>query len=630
MRKIRNRVFFLMLLCCWYKNIYAQNKKIDSLLVILKSAKEDTNKVNSLNELSERLWRTDNSSQGMKYAEEALLLAKRLDFERGIIWAYQNIGMHYQYKGNYPQALNNFLNALKIAESLKDKKEITDCYLWLGSAYRSQGANQGNDTLAKEFFDEAMKYNFAALKIAQEIGYKWGAKISYNDIGAVYAAQGNYSEALKNYFACLKIAEELGHKRQIAITDCNIASIYYTLEEYDNALQFYFNAMKTSSETGDRREFSVSHLGVGNTYMYLKEKSKARMYLNQGLAISKEIGDRRQLAGGYESLSGLDSAEGNWKGAYINHKLSTLYRDSANNETNSNKFMQTRLQYEFDRKEDSLKQKQLIMEINLQTQKKQKSFYLVGAILLAALAFFVFLNFRNQRKANRLMNVAYAKEKAELELHSLRAQLNPHFMINSLNAIQELILKEDFDNSHTYLARFAKLVRMLLENAERPFVQLSKEVDFLGLYLSLEKLRIPDLKFSITVDPSINTGETLLPNMVLQPYIENALWHGLSQKAGDKKLQLQIYKQNGVIVYDIKDNGIGRKKAAEFKSLYRKEHKSKGMELLTKRFKLLNEEFGSEIKTQVSDVMHDGKVEGTLVSIKVPNNLYGNPKTEQL
>jgi len=225
------------------------------------------------------------------------------------------------------------------------------------------------------------------------------------------------------------------------------------------------------------------------------------------------------------------------------------------------------------------------------------------------------------------MNVAYAKEKAELELHSLRAQLNPHFMFNSLNAIQELILKEDFDNSHTYLARFAKLLRMLLENAEKPFVSLNSEIDFLGLYLSLEKLRIPDFSFSITVDPSLNTGETLLPNMVLQPYIENALWHGLSQKSGDKNLELIVHRQTGAIIYNVKDNGVGRKKAAEFKSLYRKEHKSKGMELLTRRFKLLNEEFGFEIKTQVSEVMDNDEPGGTLVSINVPNSISENLKS---
>ena len=231
-----------------------------------------------------------------------------------------------------------------------------------------------------------------------------------------------------------------------------------------------------------------------------------------------------------------------------------------------------------------------------------------------------------RKRSEELLIHASQKQMAELELQSLRAQLNPHFMFNALNAIQELILREDFENSHTYLARFAKLLRMLLENSEKPFTSLQKEIDFLELYLSLERLRLPDLQSSITTDPSINKEGTFIPNMILQPYIENALWHGLSHKSSDRKLEVNIRKQNGLTIYDVKDNGVGRKKSAELKSLFRKEHKSKGMELLTKRFKLLSDEFGSDIKTEVSDVMNNGEVGGTKVSILVPDSLTQNFK----
>lgn len=226
-----------------------------------------------------------------------------------------------------------------------------------------------------------------------------------------------------------------------------------------------------------------------------------------------------------------------------------------------------------------------------------------------------------RRKSEELLINATQKQIAELELQSLRAQLNPHFMFNSLNAIQELILKEDFENAHRYLARFAKLLRMLLENTEKPFTTLEKEIDFLELYLSLEKLRLSDLQFFIIVDPAIDRKRTLLPNMMLQPYIENALWHGLSHKASDKKLELKVWKQNGSVVYHIIDNGVGREKSAELKAIYRRHHKSKGMELLKKRFQLLSEEFGSDVQTEISNIMDKGNVAGTKVSINIPDLL---------
>lgn len=233
-----------------------------------------------------------------------------------------------------------------------------------------------------------------------------------------------------------------------------------------------------------------------------------------------------------------------------------------------------------------------------------------------------------RQRSEELLVHASQKQMAELELQSLRAQLNPHFMFNSLNAIQELILKEDFENSHTYLARFAKLLRMLLENSEQPFTPLQKEIDFLELYLSLEKLRLPDLQFFITCDADVNKEETLIPNMILQPYIENALWHGLSHKPTDRKLEINIQKQDEGVIYHVKDNGVGRKKAAELKSLFRKEHRSKGMELLTKRFNLLSEEFGFEVKTEVSDLMINAEVGGTIVSISVPESLAWHSQNE--
>jgi len=191
-------------------------------------------------------------------------------------------------------------------------------------------------------------------------------------------------------------------------------------------------------------------------------------------------------------------------------------------------------------------------------------------------------------------------------------------MFNSLNSIQALIIKQENDKSQSYLSQFARLLRMMLENTESPFIPLQKEIDFLQLYLALEGLRVPDMQYSISIDSLLNTEKILIPNMLLQPYAENAIWHGLSHKENDKQLQIRISKENGSVNYEIEDNGVGRKKAGELKSFFRKQHQSKGMELLSKRINLLNKEYGSTIKTEITDVMKNNEVAGTLVSIKIP------------
>jgi LytS/YehU family sensor histidine kinase len=182
-----------------------------------------------------------------------------------------------------------------------------------------------------------------------------------------------------------------------------------------------------------------------------------------------------------------------------------------------------------------------------------------GALAVVFLFLVLFLRQRNQKR--RAIERAEAMHTmTELELQSLRAQLNPHFMFNSLNAIQDLILKEDNERSHLYLSRFSKLLRILLDNASQPFVSIRQELDFLELYLSLENLRIPNLQFSIDKDPNINTEQRMMPNMILQPYIENAIWHGLSNKKGSRNLYIRIHENGSATEFEIEDNGVGRKK----------------------------------------------------------------------
>jgi LytS/YehU family sensor histidine kinase len=253
--------------------------------------------------------------------------------------------------------------------------------------------------------------------------------------------------------------------------------------------------------------------------------------------------------------------------------------------------------------------------------------YIALLCIMGFVSLFALILNRQRNLKRRAIDKAEAGHKmAELELQSLRAQLNPHFMFNSLNAIQDLILKEDNDRSHLYLSRFSKLLRMLLDNANQPFVSVKQEMEFLELYLSLENLRIPDLKFSIEKDPTISTEERMIPNMMMQPYIENAIWHGLSNKKGERKLQIRIHQNGNSTAFEIEDNGVGRKKAEEMKSLYRKGHHSKGMELLSKRFNLLSREYGTAIQTTVTDLGDNGDITGTLVKIDVPFSLSEQAK----
>jgi ligand-binding sensor domain-containing protein len=217
---------------------------------------------------------------------------------------------------------------------------------------------------------------------------------------------------------------------------------------------------------------------------------------------------------------------------------------------------------------------------------------------------------------------ALRQQMTELEAKALRAQMNPHFIFNSLNAIQELIVTKNFKEAYLYLSSFSKLLRMVLNNSEKNFIPLSSEIEMNKLYLSLESLRFKQsFHYEIRVDPAIDEESCLVPALLLQPFLENAIWHGLLQKEGEKNLLLSYHLGGIYLVCVIEDNGIGRSRAREIKAgkLGAVHFESKGMSLSEQRIETLGRELNQRFSIQVEDLMDvSGKAAGTRVTVLLP------------
>jgi LytS/YehU family sensor histidine kinase len=220
---------------------------------------------------------------------------------------------------------------------------------------------------------------------------------------------------------------------------------------------------------------------------------------------------------------------------------------------------------------------------------------------------------------------------AESQLASLRAQMNPHFVFNCLNSIQESIIMKNYAEASHYLNKFSKLFRQVLQNSSQSLIPLSEEISVLRLYLELEHMRFQGaFEFTIQCDEELETDEIMIPSMLLQPFVENSLWHGLMHKESDRKLSLRFFPKNDdVFVCEIEDNGIGREKAAEIKKhkTGNEKHKSRGIGIAMDRLRLIRLQQGQHATIEIIDLRDaDGQATGTRVVCELSSFLHQSPK----
>ena len=390
----------------------AQNKLVDSLLWVLKTAQEDTNKVNALNQLSKfDGWAFGNYQKALQYAQQAKEISENLNppYRKGMANAYNNFGATNQYQGNYLEALKYHLDALAIREEIDDKFGIADSYNNIGGVYYLQGnypealknhyialkireKNGYKQRIAISYnnigliyqlqgnYPEALKNSLAGLKILKEIGEKQGIANAYNTIGNVYKAQENYPEALRNLFEAMKILEEIKDKYGVATCYVNIGSVYKAQTNYDEALKIFFEGLKIFETIGDKQGTAEAYNNIAATYLEKQKIPDALFYERKGFALAKEIGSMQRLKEAYQILAAIDSAKGDFENAFANYKLYGVYKDSLINIENTKKTVQHQMQYGFDKKESETK---LVTDAELRKQRLILYFTLSGLLAIS-------------------------------------------------------------------------------------------------------------------------------------------------------------------------------------------------------------------------------------------------------
>ncbi|MDH3708902.1 MAG: tetratricopeptide repeat protein [Cyclobacteriaceae bacterium] len=535
-----------------------------------------------------------------------------------IAYALYEIGNYHFFLGNYPQSLQAYQQVLGIYKNSASIGEIARCLHAMGHVQRRINKY------------EAIKSYEEAMELWEEAGDQEGLSMSTEGIGNTYEELGQYDQAEMYLLKALDMVEDQQRPIGIASVATNLGVLYSKLNQHQKALDYHLRALKVREELTSQDDLALSLNKVGASYMALGASKLAEVYLKASLDMSQEIQVKPLLKENYSALTALYKSQNRIEEAFHFQNLLMVVKDSLLNEETNKQLVEMETKYEVARKDQEITL--LLKENEVQEAKVQRQAVfrnaLIGAILLVAIiAVLIFYVMRQRLKNQKIINakneeiqLAHLKEELKsLEMKALRAQMNPHFLFNSLNTINTMILKNDKRSASRYLTKFSKLVRLILENSEQPKVSLKDELDMLTAYIQLESIRFEDkMDYNIQVAETIDPEVIKLPSMVLQPFVENAIWHGLLHQKGKGQLSIDIAEKGEYLRCSIIDNGVGREESKKVRDQKGYKKRSMGIKITGERLKLLTQQTVKELIDIVDLKDPDNRPLGTQVNVLIP------------
>lgn len=527
------------------------------------------------------------------------------DIELQVI-ALNMIGVAYRRMDLVKPALDYHTQALDLTNNVKNKTNQLEASIAV-----SQNSI-GNIYLALKRYDLAINQFMKSLKIEEKLNQKLGLAINYHNIGYAQEAMGNYKNAMENYQRSLLFNNEINSDVGRVICYNSIGSLDIKLGRLSEAKEIIEQALSKGIEIGDQFYIATSYVNLGWVNLELKELENAKGYLQKAIETSNKYNLTFSAVEANKKLAELYEQIGEHELALQHYKTAIDLENTITNERNFQYVNDIVLEYENEVKNKQIK---LLADRNEELLKNQKLYLLIIFSVVLLTVIMIALNRNRQLRQE--------KQILTLEQDMLRSQMNPHFIFNSLNSIKHFIINNDQQNAVYYLNKFAKLIRKILVSNTEKHISLEDELETMKLYLSVENMRFSNqIDFSINIDQSINTAAIKVPSLILQPFLENALWHGLSSKANNKKIKLEVTKgsKNHVAV-TITDNGIGRVESEKINKDKSLKRKSVGLNITKARLSNFSKRFTTDYNLKITDLYtEDQKAIGTKVELLIPTN----------
>lgn len=547
--------------------------------------------------------------------DTALVLFTRLGKPAWISVVRNNLGWLAERKSDRANALKQFQEALKQSEAAKDTGNMAVVLYNIGTTYNKM-----------EEYGQARELFTQALELERRLDRPDKQANCLMSIGNTYRSEGNKEKAMGYYAQSGPIFLRIGDHIGAGLVAENTGGLYEK-DDPRTALRFFRQAMHEYNSVRSGTDLAYILLSIGSTQRALGLFVQADSSLTAGVALARAHGGA-ELEMDYEKRRAeLASDRGDSKATLAHYERYVQLKDSLRSTSTENELMRLRTEFETERAE---KDNELLRASDAEKSERlrAKNLQLYGSLALALLAIgavvLVWRNLQQRRKHEAVLeglNLDLREKQARIEeingllrMKVLRTQMDPHFIHNCLNAIRALSLKGEHERAEEYLEGFARLLRNVLEHSVRDRISLDEEIAFLNDYVKLEQLRLgEDFTWSITADEALLAEEPQVPSLLVQPFVENAIWHGLAPKQGVKRLDVRFTASNGAVTCVVEDNGVGRSVKAATPG-----RTSLGLKLTGERLALLTERMKSEGAFTIDDLKtEDGSPTGTRVRLKL-------------
>jgi tetratricopeptide (TPR) repeat protein len=547
--------------------------------------------------------------------QEALNIAREVEYPLGIAKCLNILSIKYHRNSMFDTSLIMTLEAIEILEKLDIKPDdILDAYTNLSTIY-----------ITTNEYKKALEINLKTIHIIKKDDLLLSHARIYFYTGLCYENLKQYEKAEVYYLKAKEIAAQFNFSGGIAIANGSLAEVYNKQGEHEKALPILFETLEYAKKEGQMPTVAATNHILANSFLGLKKHNQAIKYYNESKAVFDKLGNKNVHQDIYKGLYVAYEKKGMYKEALENHILAIQISDSLFNLEKNTVLDDLKTKYgtnEIKKEKELAEANEKIAEQKTDLSNRLLIFSILFSLIILMLLIYIFNRMKLIRKKNKQLDEAYLfleeSKKYELaasNLKALKSQMNPHFIFNSLNSIQDLIIKNEKETSYDYIVLFAELVRSSLNNSNYDFIPIEEEVQFLEVYLKLEKLRFGE-EFNYELITN-EIDDVFIPSLIIQPFLENALLHGLMHKKGRKNLSIE-FKLEEELLCIITDNGVGREEAKRIKQRRGASHESFAMNAIEERLKLLSERFDTTYEFKVEDLYEYDIATGTKIILSIP------------